>query len=298
MAISQEQQVDTHREIGTSHMDLSAYPIPVTEHTVRVNDLDIWYVECGQGMPLLLLHGGPGSNGPLWSDSVYGWPTYFDVFAPHFRVIAPDTRGHGRTRNPSGVMHWERFAQDVIALAEALELDHPLICGMSDGGRIADLVGILAPDLLRAIVDLAGNAPFNPDPGASFYQAARAWAGGHPRATSVDYNQLRAGDPSFWERVEQDYEPTQGAGYVKRYLEQCFPIWTTPMAYSWEDFARITAPTLLLVGDRDQFLPVDQALSAFRQLRQGEFGVLPGADHQITPLACTLIVDFLLRQRG
>jgi hypothetical protein len=46
-------------------MDLSIYPVPVTEHTVHANGIDIWYVEAGEGIPLLLLDRGamaPRSN--------------------------------------------------------------------------------------------------------------------------------------------------------------------------------------------------------------------------------------------
>jgi 3-oxoadipate enol-lactonase len=48
-------------------MTTPSYSIPVTEGTVNANGLDIWYVEAGQGSPLLLLHGGSDSNGPLAS---------------------------------------------------------------------------------------------------------------------------------------------------------------------------------------------------------------------------------------
>jgi pimeloyl-ACP methyl ester carboxylesterase len=76
-------------------MDLSAYPVPVTVHTVHANGIDIWYVEAGQGVPLLLLHGGTISNGPIWVGNDWGWGAHLGTFVQHFRVIAPDTRGHG-----------------------------------------------------------------------------------------------------------------------------------------------------------------------------------------------------------
>jgi hypothetical protein len=43
---------------GTPSMDLSIYPVPVTEHTVHANGIDIWYVDAGEGIPLLLLDRG------------------------------------------------------------------------------------------------------------------------------------------------------------------------------------------------------------------------------------------------
>lgn len=97
-------------------MTTPSYPISVTEGSVKANGLNIGYVEAGQGSPLLLLHGGSVSNGPIWADHEYGWGERLGAFAQYFRVIAPDTRGHGRTRNPSGIQTYPTFAEDVIAL--------------------------------------------------------------------------------------------------------------------------------------------------------------------------------------
>src|SRR5258706_7539292 len=85
-------------------MTSARFPIAVTENYVEANGINIWYAEAGQGVPLLLLHGGIVSNGPLWADSVYGWGGQFGPVAEHFRVIAPDTRRHRPPLHPSGVL--------------------------------------------------------------------------------------------------------------------------------------------------------------------------------------------------
>ncbi len=273
------------------------YPIPVMEHYVEANGLKIWYVEAGQGIPLLLLHGGTVSNGPVWADGKLGWGGYLGRFAPHFRVIAPDTRGHGRTLNPAGVLRFADFAADVIALVHALHLEQPLICGFSDGGITASLVGVMAPDVPRAIVNLAGFDAFNPDPNAPSRVKIRTWLGGEPNATKTN---LQWTDPpsALGQKRIDDYEPAQGPGYVKRYFDQLFDLWTLPMAYSIDDLAKTAAPTLFLVGDRDEFQSVEEGIAAYRKAPHGELGVIPGIEHGITPLVCTVALDFLLRHCG
>jgi len=169
-------------------MAINGYPVPVTEHTVHANGIDIWYVEAGEGIPLLLLHGGTMSNGPLWVHHPYGWGTNLGLFAQHFRVLLPDTRGHGRTRNPSGEMSYPLFAQDYLAFIEALALDHPCIAGFSDGGTIATLIGIMAPEVPRALVDWSGYQMFHPEQDAWIYRDIREWLGGSPQATQVDFD--------------------------------------------------------------------------------------------------------------
>jgi pimeloyl-ACP methyl ester carboxylesterase len=281
-------------------MDLSPYRIPVTEHTVHANGLDIWYVEAGEGVPLLLLHGGWVSNGPLWADHRWSWGDRIGIFAEHFRVIAPDARGYGRTRNPSGDASYPLFAQDVLAFVEALHLDHPLLCGFGDGAATATLTGILAPGVARAIVDWEGFVMFEPDPAGAPFAASRELLGGSPTATHVDMEV--AGKIVDLPRFAADVEPVHGAGYVPTYFAQHFPYWVTPMGYTYDDYRRIPVPMVVQVGNRigdtrSVGMSVPLALRQSLLLPQGELGVLPSTGHAITPLGCQVALDFLLRHR-
>jgi pimeloyl-ACP methyl ester carboxylesterase len=78
--------------------------------------------------------------------------------------------------------------------------------------------------------------------------------------------------------------------------------WVTPHPYTDADLRGVTTPTLLLVGDRDTFVPLDDVLAMYRLLAQAELAVVPGAAHGFLftrPAAFTSVVlDFLLRQRG
>src|SRR6476646_1292495 len=115
-------------------------------HYVRANDLNIYYEEHGQhqGKPLLLIHGGILTGA--------SWQPYIEAFAKHYRVITPDSRGHGRTANPTGSMSFRLLADDMVALVQALDLQKPLICGYSDGGQVTLEIGMRYPDLPRALV--------------------------------------------------------------------------------------------------------------------------------------------------
>jgi pimeloyl-ACP methyl ester carboxylesterase len=111
---------------------------------VKANGLDIYYQEYGTGEPLLLIHGGT-----ITSNS---WQAHAPSFAQHFRVIAPDSRGHGRTRNPTGEFSYRLMADDMAVFVQALSLNKPLICGFSDGGQIALEIGMCYPYLAKALV--------------------------------------------------------------------------------------------------------------------------------------------------
>ena len=275
-------------------MVISGYPIPVTERRVRANGMDFWYVEAGAGTPLILLHGGTVSNGPLWAGHKFGWGAYLARFARHFHVIAFDARGHGRTRNPSGVLSYPLYAEDLLAVIQALRLDRPLVAGFSDGGTTATILGMMAPELPRAIVDYAGYQTFNPDPNAPNYKRLRMQFGGSPDATRLDYPYF-AGNMVDLQRHVDDYEPTQGAGYFHTYVEQIFDFWTKPMQYTYADYKRITTPMLILAGDRDRSCSLADGVELYRTLPCGEFGIIPGTCHEVTDLGCEMMINYLLR---
>jgi pimeloyl-ACP methyl ester carboxylesterase len=124
-------------------------------------------------------------------------------------------------------MSYPLYAQDYLAFIQALGLDHPFIAGFSDGGTIATLIGIMAPEVPRALVDWAGYQMLNPDPDAWIYHAMRRFVGGSPDATQADYDGLVSRGIQLQMRID-DFEPAQGPGYMRTHLEQIFPYWTRP----------------------------------------------------------------------
>jgi pimeloyl-ACP methyl ester carboxylesterase len=267
---------------------------------VRANGIDIFYRELGAGEPLLLLHGGTVSGSAEWADHEWGWISHMPIFAQHFRVIAPDTRAHGRTLNavnPRGEMTYAALADDVKRLIEALGLRRPLVCGFSDGGITASVVEMCYPGTWRALVNHAGFDVFGPHP-PSVPRIIKAW-GGSAEATHADpeHMERRFGGRDWFERMRRDHGPERGADYWKTQVEDIFQLWTAPVGYTFEDLRAVQAPTLIVVGDRDQACSVEDALTTFRALPAGELCVLPQLDHAITPLSRDVALEFLLRHR-
>jgi pimeloyl-ACP methyl ester carboxylesterase len=270
---------------------------------VRANGIDVFYREQGErrGDPLVLLHGGAVSSSDVWAEHAWGWHSHMATFARHFRVIAPDTRGHGRTvnaRNPAGEMTYAALADDVKGLLEALGLERPLVCGFSDGGITASVVEMRHPGTWRAIVNHAGFDVFGPHP-PSVPRIIKGW-GGSAEATYADpeHMERRFGERDWFKRMKHDHGPEQGADYWKTQVEDIFRLWTAPVGYMFEDVRTVQPPTLVLVGDRDQACSVEDALTTLRMLPQGELCVLPRLDHAISALSRDMAVEFLLRQRG
>jgi len=267
--------------------------------TVRANNTDIHYLEQGTGAPLVLLHGGLVSTNPIWTGHPFAYASHLDAFSEHFRVIAPDTRGCGRTRHTGGPMTFDVLAEDVLALIEALGLDRPRLCGFSEGGTVATIVGLRKPGATCAIVNDAGHDLF--DPGGRSLAMLRQMFGGRPDATSANPDAMRdmfARDEQMsasFRLMQADQDGAQGEGHWKQYLQLAFERFIQWPGYTFEHLKSVTAPTLILCGDRDQFCSVEDGALAFRALARGELAIAPNTGHLITPTKVRLALEFLRR---
>ena len=209
-------------------MSLGASAVQAEGNHVHANGIDIHYVEAGEGQPLILLHGGVVSTNLIWEGVPIAYASHMGALANHFRVIAPDTRGGGRTAHSgSEEVSFDLLADDVVALVDALGLERPLITGFSEGAITATIVAIRSPEAVRAVVNHAGYDFFNPN--AASYAMCRMMLGGSPDATEADpdaaagffaqSDEMRA----VFELMKADQDGGQGPGHWKTYLELAFP---------------------------------------------------------------------------
>lgn len=234
---------------------------------VLVNGIEMYYEDHGEGHPILLLHGGTGT-------ASLNWEAYFPIFSQDFRVIAPDSRGHGRTNNPSGEWSYQLMADDIEALIKALDLQKPYICGWSDGGQIGLDLAIRYPGLASAYI-VGGVSKDNPDENLQSLREI-----GFIGPGEVNINQFEKTEPEWAEILRVDHS-TQGAEYWKELLTGISSLWMTPFNYT-DDLGRILDPTLIIHGDRDQFSPLEEVLEVYRLIPNAELAVVPNADHSLS----------------
>lgn len=266
--------------------EISASP---QTHSVSANGLEIYYDEYGSGPPLLLLHGG--------TLTAHSWQDHAPLFAQHFRVIAPDSRGHGRTHNPTGELSYRLMADDLAALVQALQLDQPLICGFSDGGQIVLEFGMHYPNLAKGLVVCGAWYKFSD----AYLAGMRQW--GFTSPGQVNLVQAEQNLTRLIELWKTEHAPLGGPDYWQTLLRSISKMWLTPLDYTATDFHKITAATLILLGDRDEFIPVEQAVDMYRLISNAELAILPKANHGETvygasganPFFANTVLDFLAR---
>jgi pimeloyl-ACP methyl ester carboxylesterase len=264
---------------------------------VRANGIDIHYVEAGDGPPLLLLNNGMVSTNPVWAALPMTYAAFIDTFASRFRVVVPDFRAAGRTVHHGGPISYDLLADDFAAMVGALDLGRPSVCGFSEGGSIATIMGVRHPDAVGPIVNLDGHDVFNPDRRAPNYALCRQMLGGHPDASKPDAAAAQQNEmlrPMF-ELMKADHDAAQGSGHWRTVYELTFERVTEPSGYTVDDLGAIRAPTLLLCGDRSPFCSIEEGATAYRSLVGGEFGVLPNTGHEINRTAVAATIEFFER---
>lgn len=107
-------------------------------------DIKHYYIEKGQGEPLILLHGNGGN-----CDYFVGQT---DVFAQYYHVYALDTRGHGKTPRGDAPFTIRQFADDLRDFMDAQGIEKAHILGFSDGGNIAMVFAMKYPERVNRLI--------------------------------------------------------------------------------------------------------------------------------------------------
>lgn len=113
-------------------------------------DIELHYTDTGSGEPIILLHGNNEDSGFFVHQTGF-------LEELGFRVIAVDTRGHGRSPRGDGEFTIVRFAADLKDFMDELGLRSAIIFGFSDGANIAMEFVIRWPERVRGLVLNGGN---------------------------------------------------------------------------------------------------------------------------------------------
>ncbi|RQR27402.1 alpha/beta hydrolase [Burkholderia sp. Bp9142] len=252
-------------------------------NTITTKDgTQIYFKDWGSGRPVVFSHGWP-----LCGDA---WDAQMLFLVQHgYRVIAHDRRGHGRSSQPSQGNDMDTYADDLAALMNALDLREATLVGHSTGGgevahyigrhgtkRVskAVLIGAVPPQMVKSPSN-PGGLPMDVFDGirknvaenrSQFYKdLAVPFFGFNRPGAKVSQGTIDA----FW---------AQGmmGGVYGQYL--CVKEFSE-VDYT-EDLKKIDVPTLILHGDDDQIVPIDDSarLSA-KIVKHAQLKVIPGGSH-------------------
>jgi pimeloyl-ACP methyl ester carboxylesterase len=199
----------------------------------------------------VFLHHGNGKSGDYW----LGWSR---LLARHFRVIAIDMLGNGRSSRPRGHA-WSiaGYAQDALEVMDALGVDRVHFVGEAMGGCVGLQVAATAPSRVRTLTLCA--TPFRPSEGTA---DPGGWGRRIRRGGLADFVDQTLPDRMDWGR----FPPEMYAWYRAQRMSASPRIMAEQMAAHHEvdmtwALSRITMPTLLII-------PGASPSNADRQMRQ------------------------------
>jgi pimeloyl-ACP methyl ester carboxylesterase len=165
------------------------------------------------------------------------------------------------------------MADDVATFASALGVAHPLILGFSDGGQIALELGMRYPSFARVLAMVGAFYKFS----ERYFEFVRAM--GMEGPNNVNFEQTQQDHPDVIAYWQAEHARSDDPAYWQKLIKQLSVLWYTPVDYTPEDFELITAPTLIMLGDRDGAIPVAQAVEMYQMIPKAELAIVPNADH-------------------
>jgi len=207
-------------------------------------DIQLNYYEQGSGFPLILLHG----NG---EDMTY-FTHQVDAFSQVFRVIAVDTRGHGRSPRGEAPFTIRQFAEDLKCFMDIHMIEKAHILGFSDGGNIAMCFALKYPERVEKLILNGANL---------FPSGVKAYA---QIPITIGYYVTRIFARNSCEALHQ--AELLGLMVNDPYIRP-------------EELSEITHPTLVIAGDKDLIKEKHTRL-IYNSLPNGRLAIIPG-DHGV-----------------
>jgi len=224
---------------------------------LQIRNSRVYYETSGAGEPLLLLHGGFGT--------VEDFASQTPELAKHFRVVAFERPGHGHTADNGEPFSFDTMAAYTADFIEALKLGATNLVGWSDGAITALLVAISRPDLVKRVVSVSG----------LFDTKAQS---------PEDLNWIRSLTPESFRKAalplvkRYDEASPDGPAHFPVVVEKTKRLWLNEPNIAKEDLARISAPTMVMAGDRDA-IPPEHTLELFRSIKGAQLCVISRTTH-------------------
>jgi pimeloyl-ACP methyl ester carboxylesterase len=234
----------------------------------------LYWESKGDGPPVLLIH-GLGLSGGAW------WRTV-DALSPTMRVITFDNRGIGQSTSLLPAYTTEAMADDALAVLDDLGLDDAHVYGVSLGGMVAQQLALRHPRRVRSLVlgatQPGGRRAARPDAEvleffgrrSSMRMEEAAWA-------SVPYNYGTRAREEQVDRIADDIERRLGNPFSERaYRAQLF---AATLHNCYGRLERIRVPSLVVHGEEDRMIPVENGRMIAERIPGCLLRVLPDAGH-------------------
>lgn len=261
---------------------------------VRVGEVELHYVEVGDGDPLLLIMGFGGDH--------QSWAFQAPALSQHHRVIMFDNRGAGQSSAPDAPYSTRMMAEDAVGLLDALGVERAHVLGVSMGGMIAQELALNHPRRVRSLQLHCTYAR----PDRYMLALMDAWRDIRTKATLEEW--MRSVALWLFSPVTFAERPEFVEAVIQTALANPYPFSLTGFLRQGEAvrghdaLARLptlTCPTLVSVADHDILVPPRFAREVAAAVPKAEFRTIDAAGHvyfwERADLFNTMCLEFLSR---
>jgi pimeloyl-ACP methyl ester carboxylesterase len=114
---------------------------------------------------------------------------------------------------------------------------------------------------------------------------------------SVSFERIQCDSPDWVDEMKRDHISSPDPDYWQTLLKQISSMWWTALDYTEQDFQKIREPSLVMLGDRDGIVELQQAVDMYQMILEAELFIIPNADHFTagTEMSMRIVFDFLQR---
>jgi pimeloyl-ACP methyl ester carboxylesterase len=222
--------------------------------------------------PILLLHGAIGAADQLQ-------PLAGKL--PNYKVMSFNFSGHGGKEFPVEALSIKGFAEEVLAFMDEQGLEQVSIFGYSMGGYVGMYLAKHHPQRVKKVATLA----------TKFYWDVPTAA---KEMQMLDADKIEVKIPAFAKALQERHAPTdwkillqRTAGMLRAMGED------NPLKPG--DYSGIGTDSLVMLGDKDKMVTLDETLAVYKSLPNGRMAMLPDTQHPIEQ-SNTEALAFLLNQ--
>ena len=216
---------------------------------------------------LLLLHGALGSKDQFQS--------LVPLLENTFQVHTFNLYGHGGQPLPDTSFSIELFSEQIARYIQDMNIEKVNVFGYSMGGYIAMYLAKQLPDKFNKIVTLA----------TKFYWDEKTAT---KEVKLLDGKIIGEKFPAFAAQLQQRHAPVDWLTILDKTTELLINLGKNN-TLQLEDYTSITTPSLVLLGDRDKMVTLDETLAVYKQLPNAQLGILPGTPHVFEQVNLSLL---------
>lgn len=222
---------------------------------------------------ILLLHGALGSKDllqPLASE-----------LNNEFQVHTFNFSGHGGRPFPDTRFSIPLFAEQIAQYMQDTGIAQAYIFGYSMGGYAALYLAKHHPEKVNKLITLATKFHWDEKTAVREVQL-------------LDGRTIQAKVPAFAAQLQQRHAPNDWLMLLD-WTKQLLTDLGKQNTLLLEDYANITTPCLILLGDRDKMVTLEETVAVYKQLPNAQFGVIPGTPHALEQVSAGMLAEMIRR---